>query len=155
MKAVLACLLDFSSARLVAAAALLSYSLAACDLSTSYNDGWDGSRGGYREPYRDDYRYRDYRHDDYRYDHRDRHYYEHDRRDDRWDHKRDEHHYQAPPPPPPKPKEQVIRPSCPPNTTFDGKHCIIPKNQRRPGGQGTINACPKGMWLSGDRCVPD
>lgn len=57
------------------------------------------------------------------------------------------------PPPPPPPREEVIRPSCPSGTSFDGKHCIVPEGQRRKGGKGTINACPSGMYLSGDRCV--
>lgn len=63
-------------------------------------------------------------------------------------------HYGTVPPPPPQIKqEEVIRPNCPAGTTFDGRHCIIPENQRRSGGKGTVNACPKGMWLSGDRCI--
>lgn len=58
------------------------------------------------------------------------------------------------PPPPPKPQENVIRPSCPSGTQYDGRHCkIIDQKLRRPGGDGNINPCPKGMWVSGDRCV--
>lgn len=59
-----------------------------------------------------------------------------------------------PPPPTPTPApEPVVKPSCPAGTTFNGRHCIVPEDKRRPGGKGTVNACPKGMWLSGDRCV--
>lgn len=50
----------------------------------------------------------------------------------------------------------IVRPSCPPGTTFDGRHCLInDKSQIRKGGKGTVNACPKDMWLSGDKCVPN
>ena len=110
------------------------------------NSGYDSNRYGYDR----------YGHDPY-YD-----------KHDYWKNEGNHHHnpYQAPPtyqqppayqpPPPPPPQaapEAVIRPNCPPDTTFDGRHCIIPENRRRPGGKGTVNACPNDMWLSGDRCV--
>jgi hypothetical protein len=48
----------------------------------------------------------------------------------------------------------IVRPSCPPGTSFNGQHCIIlDKRKIRPGGKGTINPCPNNMHLSGDRCV--
>ena len=48
----------------------------------------------------------------------------------------------------------VVRPSCPAGTNFDGKSCIITDgSKRRPGGDGRINPCPKGMWVSGGVCV--
>ncbi len=58
--------------------------------------------------------------------------------------------------PPPPAQPPVIRPSCPGGTTFDGRHCKINDPDKiKPGHKGTVNACPKGMWLSGDRCVPN
>lgn len=58
------------------------------------------------------------------------------------------------PPPPPRPADPVVRPSCPPDTTFDGHSCrITDPHKIKPGHKGTVNACPKGMWLSGDQCV--
>lgn len=48
----------------------------------------------------------------------------------------------------------IIRPSCPPGSTFNGQHCVInDKSKIRPGGKGTINPCPNGMHLAGDRCL--
>lgn len=48
----------------------------------------------------------------------------------------------------------VIRPSCPAGTNFTGNSCVITDPKlRRPGGDGRINPCPSGMWVSGDRCV--
>jgi len=48
----------------------------------------------------------------------------------------------------------VILPSCPSGTQFNGRHCqIVDQRLRKPGGDGNINPCPKGMWVSGDRCV--
>jgi len=85
----------------------------------------------------------------------------HDRKD--WDKdRRDNNHYRdnkrdnrrsndnRPPSPPP---QQDIKPNCPKNTTFNGKHCILPKDQVKPGKKGTINPCPKGMYVSGGKCV--
>ena len=129
--------------------------------SSGYSDGYNSGYYGGSDRYRDD-RYRDdrYRNDrdyyrgdrDYRHDRDDddRH---HDRHNDRHDDDRDRRPSKPAPTPTPPPAPPVIRPSCPSNTTFDGKHCIVPENQRRKGGKGTVNACPKGMWVSGDQCV--
>lgn len=75
-----------------------------------------------------------------------------ERKEDRERRERDqqrdrESRHVAPPPP------AEIRPSCPSGTSFDGKHCILPENQRRPGGKGTVSACPNGMWVSDGKCV--
>lgn len=49
---------------------------------------------------------------------------------------------------------QAVRPSCPAGTRYDGKSCLITDDSlRRKGGDGRINPCPKGMWVSGDVCV--
>lgn len=56
----------------------------------------------------------------------------------------------TPPPPPP------VAPSCPSGSVFDGQHCKITDNRlKRPGGDGNINPCPKGMWMSGGQCIKD
>lgn len=48
----------------------------------------------------------------------------------------------------------IVRPSCPSGTQFNGRHCrIVNQGLRKPGGDGNINPCPKGMWVSGDICV--
>lgn len=109
-----------------------------------YDDRYDRDRYG-----RDRDRY-NYDHD--RYDHNND-YYHHDYDNHPRNRDHEDNHHEAPPPPPPRIEEQVIRPNCPSGTTFDGRHCILPENKRRPGGKGTINACPNGMWLSGDHCV--
>ncbi|MCC6933892.1 MAG: hypothetical protein IT292_11690 [Deltaproteobacteria bacterium] len=58
------------------------------------------------------------------------------------------------PKPQPKPQPAEIRPSCPSGTHFDGSHCKIDDQRlRKPGGDGNINPCPKGMWVSSGRCV--
>jgi hypothetical protein len=52
--------------------------------------------------------------------------------------------------------DNIIRPKCPAGTKFTGRTCkITDPRLKKPGGDGNINPCPKGMWLSGDRCVPD
>ena len=57
-------------------------------------------------------------------------------------------------PPPPPASNPEIRPSCPSGTSYDGKHCVITdKRLKQKGGDGNINPCPKGMWVSGNRCV--
>lgn len=83
---------------------------------------------------------------------RDRDRYRDEHRDD-WGYRND--HRDTPrPAPAPKPQETVIRPSCPSGTQYDGRHCKITDSKlKRPGGDGNINPCPKGMWVSGDRCV--
>ena len=46
-------------------------------------------------------------------------------------------------------------PSCPAGTRFDGQHCVILDNSlRKKGGDGNINPCPKGYWMSNGSCVP-
>ena len=90
------------------------------------------------------------------------------RRDkERNDENRDQHYDLTPKfpptmPPPGRPRDDrrddrrdEVRPSCPSGTTFNGKHCIQRESDRRPGGKGTINPCPKGMRLSNERCVRD
>ena len=78
-------------------------------------------------------------------------------RPDHHDDRRDDNHrptYTPPPPPPPPPQQQEVRPSCPSGTVFDGSHCkITDSNLKRPGGDGNINPCPRGMWFSGGKCI--
>ena len=104
------------------------------------------------------------RYDDYdRYErerrHREREEERRERERERWrdeqrENRRRREEYRPAPVPAPKPQEPVIRPNCPSGTQFDGRHCkIIDQRLRRPGGDGNINPCPKGMWVSGDRCV--
>lgn len=62
-------------------------------------------------------------------------------------------HHQPRPAVIPRPADSIVKPSCPPGTDYNGRSCIVPKNRRRPGDRGDINPCPKGMWVSGDRCV--
>jgi hypothetical protein len=161
LTSLISCSLFFISAFILSACEPLS--------GNNYGNSWNSGYGGYREPYqryphdsgydynnsqRDDRYHHD---DDWRHhddDQRDRDYDRRHRDDDRRDREQHQPKYQpTPPPPPAKPPEQVIRPNCPPDTTFDGRVCIVPQNRRRPGGKGTINPCPQGMWLSGDRCV--
>ncbi|MBP9837255.1 MAG: hypothetical protein KBC84_00930 [Proteobacteria bacterium] len=150
---------------------LLFLTMAACDPNNNYGNQWDPAprqdpyyNSGYGSRYGNDYdRYHGYPRD--RYENRDKYQYDRDRYNDYREQKeRDEyrkHQYENKyqptpyPTPAPRPQENIIRPSCPSGTSFDGKHCIIPEGQRRPGGKGTVNACPKGMWLSGDKCVPN
>lgn len=151
---------------------ILSFSLlmAACEPGSYGTGGWQSPQssypgggyypapgsygGGYYPPPppRYDNRYDDRRYDDRRYDDR--------RYDDRRYEDRDRHHNHddrpaAPPPPAPSPPQPAtIRPSCPSGTTFNGRHCMIDdKSKIRKGGKGTVNACPKGMRLSGDQCI--
>ena len=137
-----------------------------------YSSGYSNQSSGYRGceyygncPYRDDYRHdRDRYRDDDRYRDHDR--YDRDRYDDRdRDRDRDRHDrddYQRKPPervtpppaPAPKPAEPVVRPNCPAGTQYTGRTCkIVDQKLRRPGGDGNINPCPSGMWVSGDKCV--
>jgi len=83
-----------------------------------------------------------------------------DRRDR--DHDRDHHdnrpkppvHVQPPAPPPVNTTNNTIAPSCPSGTVYDGRTCKITDNRlKRPGGDGNINPCPKGMWVSNGNCV--
>jgi hypothetical protein len=104
------------------------------DYSTSYGSGYH-----YDRPHDRDYDSDHHRHD---YDKDDT---------ERW-HDHDADKEQKRPAPTPIPRV-VIRPSCPPDTTFDGKHCIIPEDKRRKGGKGTVSACPNGMWVSNGECV--
>ena len=146
---------------------VLAGSLAGCTENAyqsspyGYGSGYGGNGYGYsgNDRYYDrDYRDRDYRdRDDYR--NRDR-YNDHD-----YDHRgydrdyRDNYRNPPPPPrssggsfntPPPQPA-----PSCPSGTRFDGKSCIITDSRlKKPGGDGRINPCPKGQWLSNGRCIP-
>lgn len=47
-----------------------------------------------------------------------------------------------------------ITPSCPAGTVFTGRTCKITDSKlRKPGGDGNINPCPKGMWVSNGTCV--
>lgn len=120
--------------------------------------GYGGS-SYYGDRYDDRYRYereQEYRRELERRKWEEQERYEHERRQlerERYEHNRDLERAQREVRPTPTPEPRVIRPSCPSNTTFDGKHCIVPENQRRKGGKGTISACPDGMWVSGDRCV--
>ena len=95
-------------------------------------------------------RYDDRYYDDRRYEDRDRYHNHHDH---------DDNHHANPSSPSPSssvPTAAAIRPSCPSGTTFDGHHCLIDdKSKIRKGGKGTVNACPKGMRLSGDQCIPN
>lgn len=91
----------------------------------------------------------------------DRDYYERrrwERRQERYEHEHnhdDNSQHQTPPPPPATPAPE-IRPSCPAGTRADGRSCVIvDQSLRKPGGDGRINPCPKGMWNSGGRCIPD
>ena len=105
----------------------------------------------------------DYYHHDYDYDRR--RYYDDDRdRRERRERERERERRERErdarrdqrivPPPAPKPVAKVIVPSCPAGTKFDGRHCkIIDQRLRRPGGDGNINPCPKGMWVAGGKCV--
>lgn len=148
--------------------------------SNSGNQGGYG-RPPYYNPSRNNrYDYYDYRRDrrhydnryDNRYDHRRPHdndryndRYNNDRHDNghRNDDRRDDNYhgnkpprYDAPPQPKPqRPQESnVVRPHCPAGTQFTGSTCrITDQRLRRPGGDGNINPCPSGQWVSGDRCV--
>ena len=52
------------------------------------------------------------------------------------------------------PSNNEIRPSCPAGTQYDGRHCkITDQKLRKPGGDGNINPCPRGMWVAGGKCV--
>jgi len=60
----------------------------------------------------------------------------------------------TPPPPPPPQATPAPQPSCPPGSVFTGSSCKITDSRlRRPGGDGNINPCPKGMWMSGNGCI--
>ncbi len=149
---------------------LLFICISGCAENSDYQNPWDSAPncryghcappappyGGYgydRNTYGHDRYGRDPYYDYNRNHNREEWQREHDREEWKKNHDyRPEHYDTIPPPPAPRP-EAVIRPSCPPDTTFDGKHCIVPENRRRSGGKGTVNACPPGMWLSGDRCV--
>ncbi|MDD2943842.1 MAG: hypothetical protein PHC51_12860 [bacterium] len=75
---------------------------------------------------------------------------ERERERERHDRDRERHHAVIAPPH----IDNSIRPNCPSGTVFTGNTCRITDNKlRRPGGDGNINPCPKGMWVSGDRCV--
>ncbi len=156
---------------------LLFSTLTGCllDESYDYNNGYGSDRGyGYGDY--DDDRYEYDRYGCNRYG-RDRYGNRCDRRppkyDDRRDYDRDDHDWKdrddddhhhhhgsshssgsssrAPATPPPPPE---IKPSCPSGTRFDGSTCKITDNSlKRKGGDGDINPCPKGMWVSGGRCV--
>lgn len=124
----------------------------------SSNSGY-GNRGygsGNRD-YDDDYydRSPDYRGRDRNRD-RDRDYRNRDRYDDHRDHDRDYRNNQYPTArPQAAPRSSGSTPACPSGTRFDGQSCIITDSRlRRPGGDGRINPCPKGQWMSGGRCIP-
>ena len=54
----------------------------------------------------------------------------------------------------PVPAQQNISPSCPSGTRYNGRTCVITDNRlRKPGGDGNINPCPKGMWNSNGKCI--
>lgn len=56
--------------------------------------------------------------------------------------------------PTPPPNHAEIKPHCPAGTEFTGRTCKITDSKlRKKGGDGNINPCPSGMWVSGDRCV--
>ncbi len=47
-----------------------------------------------------------------------------------------------------------ISPSCPSGTVFTGRTCKITDNRlKKPGRDGNINPCPKGMWISNGKCI--
>ena len=51
-------------------------------------------------------------------------------------------------------REDVIHPNCPAGTVYTGSTCkITDSSLKKPGGDGNINPCPKGMWVSGGKCV--
>lgn len=141
---------------------LFSIVLSSCATGNDYQDPWDNSRTPpYGRPGYENDRY-GYGNDRYGRDpYYNREYWK-NKNKDRYEDRRPHHSYDAPPKHydtvPPRAEvrpEAAIRPNCPPDTTFDGRHCIVPENRRRSGGKGTVNACPKGMWLSGDHCVKD
>jgi|GEM_PF-6864729 len=133
--------------------------------SSDWNRDRDRYQGDYDRGHQNEYDY-DRRQDDYRGDRHDR---DRDRDRDR-DHDRDGDNdrrhdnntsshgsVSVPPPPPPRqePKPNSIpRPNCPSGTELVGRACKITDSRlRKPGGDGNINPCPSGMWVSGDRCV--
>jgi hypothetical protein len=74
--------------------------------------------------------------------------------DHRHDHRNDNDRKPQKPQRPAQTIDSTIKPSCPSGTTFNGQHCIInDPSLKRKGGDGKINPCPKGMWVSGGRCI--
>ncbi len=129
-----------------------------------YNPPRNNRYDYYDYRYRDrDYRRHDDDHHDNRYDHRKPHNNGHydnghrndDRRDDNYqDHKPPQNDTPPPPKPQRRQEDNVVRPHCPAGTQFTGSTCrITDQRLRRPGGDGNINPCPSGQWVSGDRCV--
>jgi len=57
-------------------------------------------------------------------------------------------------PPPSTSSGSSITPNCPSGTVYTGRTCKITDNSlKKPGGDGNINPCPKGMWVSNGTCV--
>ena len=57
-------------------------------------------------------------------------------------------------PPPSNSTGSSITPNCPSGTVYTGRTCkITDSSLKKPGGDGNINPCPKGMWVSNGTCV--
>jgi len=108
-----------------------------------------------RYPNRRDPYYNDHDHNDYRKPPRyDNHNDDHDSNDD--NHYRKPNQVQRVPNRDQNriPTNNDIKPNCPAGTRYDGSHCkITDQKLRKPGGDGNINPCPKGMWVSSGKCV--